>query len=288
MMKIIKPVVGVSKIIDGYNAVLCGFNGVLYNGETVNKEALQALYKMAQSGKKVVIITNSVMRVREVAQILADGNLSDLNFLTSIVSAGEVLHYRLKKPVSLGLTGRKYYNLGSSDAETVFDGLEYHKAESIDDADFAFIGAVKNAADTIDDYMPDLEHVFARNLPLICAGNDVSTYCNGQISLGSGAIAEQYAVMGGKIYALGKPEFKFLHYALEGLFDLKPNVLFIGDSFATDIKSGHSLEADTILISKGIHVNFLGEGYIPDVEKARNLATNFDVYPDYVISGLRW
>ena len=65
-------------------------------------------------------------------------------------------------------------------------------------------------------------------------------------------------------------------------------MLFIGDSFATDIKAAHLLEADTILISKGIHVNFLGEGYIPDVEKARNLATNFDVYPDYVASGLRW
>ena len=65
-------------------------------------------------------------------------------------------------------------------------------------------------------------------------------------------------------------------------------VLFIGDSFPTDIKSGSLLEADTVLISKGIHVNFLGEGYIPDVEKTRDLAMNFDVYPDYVISGLRW
>lgn len=288
MMKIIKPVVGVSKIIDGYNAVLCGFNGVLYNGETVNKEAMQALYKMSQAGKKIIIITNSAMRVREIAQILADGNVSDLNFLTSIVSAGEVLHYRLKNPESLGISGHKYYNLGALEAKSVFEGLNYESVNSPDNADFVFVGSVKNAADTIDDYMADLEHAFSLNLPLICAGNDVSTYCNGQISLGCGAIAEQYAVMGGKIYTLGKPEFKFLHYALEGLFKTKPSLLVIGDSFATDIKAGSALEADTILISKGIHVNFLGEGYIPDVEKARNLATNFDVYPDYVISGLRW
>lgn len=286
-MKIIKPIVGVSKIIDNYDVVLCGLNGVLYNGESVNKEALEALYKIAQSGKRVIILTNSALRVRKIAQILSEGNLSELSFLTSMVSAGEVLHYRLKNPESIGVSGTKYYNLGDASDKDIFTGLNYRKVNEMSQADFVFIGGVQQATDVIENYMPALEQAVASNLPMICAGNDVSTYCNGQIALGCGAVAEQYAVMGGKIYTLGKPEMMFLKYSLEGIADNK-SILVIGDSVATDIKAAHLLEADTILISKGIHVNFLGEGYIPDVEKARNLATNFDVYPDYVASGLRW
>lgn len=287
-MKIIKPIVGISKIIDNYDVVLCGLNGVLYDGENVNQEALEALRKTAQIGKKVILLTNSALRVREIAKILSEGNLSELSFLTSLVSAGEVLHYRLKNPESIGVYGTKYYNLGDASDKDIFIGLNYRKVNEMSQADFVFMGGVQKATDIIEDYMPALEQAIACNLPMICAGNDVSTYCHGQIALGCGAIAEQYAVMGGKIYTLGKPESMFLEYGLEGFNRENESRLFVGDSFATDVKSGHALGADTILISKGIHVNFLGEGYIPDVEKARNLATNFDVYPDYVASGLRW
>ena len=31
-MKMIKPIVNVSKVADAYDAVLCGFNGVLHDG----------------------------------------------------------------------------------------------------------------------------------------------------------------------------------------------------------------------------------------------------------------
>ena len=147
---------------------------------------------------------------------------------------------------------------------------------------------VENENDTLEKYMPALEHGFALGLPLLCVGNDISTYYNGEISLGAGALAEQYAVMGGKILTFGKPDAVFLDYAIESFSSRPKSLLCIGDSFATDIKAGSLLNASSLLISKGIHVNYLGEGYIPDVEKARNLALNFDAYPDYVISNLRW
>ncbi len=287
-MKIIKPIVGISKIIDNYDVVVCGLNGVLYDGEHVKQDAVDALIKCHVSGKKVVVVTNAALRVAEICDILSGGKIGELSYLSAVVSAGEVLHYCLKNPLHFGLAGNRYYNLGNQAAEGVFAGLDYVKAVRPDDADFAFIGMANNAADTLDDYARVLEHCFALGLPLVTAGNDVSTYYNGQISLGSGAVAEQYAVMGGVIYTVGKPAPDFVKYALEGVAKPESKMLFIGDGFATDIKSANLHNADAVLISKGIHVNYLGEGYIPDVEKARNLAMNFDVYPDYVISGLRW
>lgn len=287
-MKIIKPIVGISKIIDNYDVVVCGLNGVLYDGEHVKQDAVDALMKCAANGKKTVIVTNSSLRVAEICDILSGGKLGELNYLSAVVSAGEVLHYCLKNPQHFGLSGNRYYNLGNRAAEGVFAGLDYIKVVRPDDADFAFIGMPDKETDTLDDYARALEHCFALGLPLVAAGNDVPTYYNGQISLGSGAVAEQYAVMGGVIYTIGKPAPDFVKYALEGVVKPESKVLFIGDGFATDIKSANLYNADAVLISKGIHVNYLGEGYIPDVEKARNLAMNFDVYPDYVVSGLRW
>ena len=78
-----------------------------------------------------------------------------------------------------------------------------------------------------------------------------------------------------------------MQYALEGL-DQVGNILIVGDNVATDIKSASLLKLDSVLISKGRHVNFLGEGYIPDVAKTRELSNNYDVSPNYVISALRW
>lgn len=285
-MKIIKPIVAISKIIDNHDAVLCGFNGVLYDGRNVNKDALQALRQCAESGKEVVVLTNSPLRVLSIIEILQKEE--NLAFLSSVISAGEVLHYRLKDYKRLGLSGPRYYTIGNPAAEAVFAGTICQKADDPQNADFLYAGMPQSADDTLEKYMPILEHGFALGLPLLCCGNDVSTYYDGKISLGAGALAEQYAVMGGKICTIGKPDAAYLDYALESFSRQPKSLLCIGDSFATDIKAGSLLNASSLLISKGIHVNFLGEGYIPDVEKARNLAMNFDAYPDYVISGLRW
>lgn len=149
--------------------------------------------------------------------------------------------------------------------------------------------AAAKQSDVIEDYLPTLEHAAGMGIPLVCAGNDTSSYKDGEICLAPGAVAEQYAVLGGKIITVGKPDAKIIAYALDGIPDVrKENVLIIGDNIATDIKGANLLGVSSALISKGVHVNFLGEGYIPDVAKTRELATNFDAYPDFVISNLRW
>ena len=54
------------------------------------------------------------------------------------------------------------------------------------------------------------------------------------------------------------------------------------------MKSAEFLGADKLLVAKGIYIHTLGEGYIPDVQKTRELALNYNIFPDYLISGLRW
>jgi len=285
-MKMIKPIVNISKIMDAYDVILCGFNGVIHDGASFKPDAIDALIRLKKNGKKIVLVTNTSLRVSELVQMMYDSKVSPRIF-DAIVTAGEILHYKLLAGQFVAL-GRVYYNLGNSEDTGVFEGLKYTSIENSARADFLYIGQT-NQAYVIENYIDILRHAASLNIPMLCVGNETSTFIHGEVSLASGAVAEQYAVLGGKIITIGKPDVKITNYALEacGEFD-KKRVLLIGDSIPTDIKAAANADISSVLISKGIHLNFLGEGYIPDVTKTRELANNYNCIPDYVISNLRW
>ena len=195
MIKMIKPVVNISKVLEPFEAVLVGLYGVLYDGRGFKSEAVEALKAMKRSGRKVVLVSNTSLRVQQVIRLLINNDVPVMIF-DAVITAGEILHYKLKvkDDVFKGL-GLTYFNIGGSEGLGVFSGLD-----------------VKD----------------------------------------------------------------------------RSKVLLIGDNLATDIKGANLSGLSAALVTKAVHVNFLGEGYIPDVAKTRELATNFDAYPDFIISNLRW
>ncbi len=289
MIKMIKPVVNISKVIEPFEAVVVGLFGVLYDGKNFRSEAIEALKSLKRSGRKIVLLSNTSLRVQQVVRLLNDNKIPVMVF-DAIVTAGELLHYKLKAKTDmfkgLGLT---YVNIGGAQGLGVFSGLDYLPVDDLGRADFMFIGSCKTPTDLVENYLPVLEHAASLNMPLVCAGNDTSSYMNGEISLAPGAVAEQYAVLGGRIITVGKPDVRVMDYALECLEGIdRSKVLLVGDNLATDIKGANLSQISSALTTKAVHVNFLGEGYIPDVAKTRELATNFDAFPDFIISNLRW
>ena len=289
MMKMIKPVVNISKVMEPYNTVIVGFRGVVTEGNNVKQEAVSALVNMKKAGKRIVLVSNSPLRVEQIARFL-HANKVPLAVFDAIVSAGEILHYRFKsRKGDFAAVGNAYFQMGSRKDTGIFCGLDYFRVDSLAKADFIYMSEVSKTDDLLENYLPQLEHAASLGMPFVCAGNDTSSYMDGQICLSTGAFAEQYAVLGGKIITVGKPDVEILSYATEELPDFdKEKTLLIGDNLATDIKGANLLGISSALVSKGVHVNFLGEGYIPDVAKTRELATNFDAYPDFIISNLRW
>lgn len=287
-MKMIKPIVNISKVIDNYDTIIVGLGGVISDDTGIKSEAVSALINMKKSGKNIILLTNSSQRVGSIIHYLHD-NKVPVAIFDAIVSAGEILHYKLKaREAEYAAIGTTYYKLGDARNMGVFSWLDYQPVEDMARADFLYIGAV-GPDDRIDEYRPLLEYAASLGIPLVCAGNDTSCYKDGKVCLAPGAIAEQYAVLGGKIITVGKPDVKIIDYALDGVEELNKNkVLLIGDNATTDIKGANLAGIASVLVSKGVHVNFLGEGYIPDVAKTRELSTNFDTYPDFVISNLRW
>lgn len=289
MIKMIKPVVNISKVIEPFEAVVVGLFGVLYDGKNFRSEAIEALKSLKRSGRKIILLSNTSLRVQQVVRLLNDNKIPVMVF-DAIVTAGELLHYKLKAKTDmfkgLGLT---YVNIGGAQGLGVFSGLDYLPVDDLGRADFMFIGSCKTPTDLVENYLPVLEHAASLNMPLVCAGNDTSSYMNGEISLAPGAVAEQYAVLGGRIITVGKPDVQVMEYALECLEGIdRSKVLLVGDNLATDIKGANLSKISSVLTTKAVHVNFLGEGYIPDVAKTRELATNFDAFPDFIISNLRW
>ena len=286
-MKMIKPIVNLSKIASDYDTFVFGFNGVLYDGKSILPDVEKCLRNLSSMKKKIVIVSNSHLRIGEIVDILRNNNI-DINMLSNIVTSGEILHYKLKYAQNeYEAIGTKYYHLGNKYHKSVFCGLKFEEVHRIEDAHFIYMSEVSSANDSLDKYKQALEQAVALGLPFVCAGNDTSCFINSKLALSSGAIAENYAILGGRILTVGKPDVRIMQYALEGLNPVG-NILIIGDNVATDIKSASLLGLDSVLISKGRHVNFLGEGYIPDVAKTRELSNNYDVSPSCVISALRW
>ena len=287
-MKMIKPIVNISKIIDTFDVVLCGLDGVLYDGETFKREAINALISLKRNGKKIILLSNPPMRLEHLFNLLYENQISPLLF-DNIVTMGEVLHYKLQSasPEYQSL-GRVYYNLSGDDTAEAFAGLNYQDTENYNQADFLFVAQPTQPIDLA--AMSDvLSHCAGMQIPMLCLGAENSTFIDGEISSSAGAVAEQYAILGGKIILLGKPDKIFIDYALENITDIdRKRIIMIGDSLPVDIKAADSANISSLLISKGIHVNYLGEGYIPDVSKAKELSANFNTFPDYVISSLRW
>lgn len=283
-MKAITPIVGISKIINAYQSVVCGFDGVITKGEGLFEEALDALSKTAALHKDVIVLSNSAMRAEEMAKLFLEAGF-DLKNLKAIITAGEILHYKLKNSHAFKKT---YYNLGNCSDKGVFSKTNYVRVDDLGAADFVFIGAVKPDKKTLEDYILELETAAARGLTLVCAGTDVSSHLEGDVCLSAGAVAEHYAALGGKIITVGKPDQSVISYLKESFSLSEKNVLWIGDSLSADAKSADLLGADCVLVSHGVHIHTLGEGFIPDVQRLRLLAMNYEVYPNYVISKLRW
>jgi HAD superfamily hydrolase (TIGR01459 family) len=288
-MKMIKPVVNVSKIIDGFDTVVVGLKGVLDDGLSLREEAMAALGNIKKQGRKIIMVTNSPLRIGQLAAELKEKGFP-LWVLGSMVTAGEIAHYKLKaRTGDFGAIGDAYFKVGRPEGLGVFDGLDYERVDDIARADFLYVCGVESSEEALDRYLPLLEHAAGLSIPLVCVGNDASTFMDGKISLAAGALAEQYAVLGGKIITIGKPDPAVLQYSLDDVEDFSAErTLMIGDNLATDIKGANLLGMNSVLVSKGVHVNFLGEGYIPDVAKTRELAISFESYPDFVISNLRW
>ena len=75
MIKMIKPIVNISKVIEPFNTVVVGCSGVLTEGNGVKSEAVEALVSLKRKGKHIILLSNTARRVESVVAWLHENKV---------------------------------------------------------------------------------------------------------------------------------------------------------------------------------------------------------------------
>ena len=267
-----------SRIHEDFDTVICGVNGVILSGENVVSSSLDVLIKLYQNNKNICIASNSSLRVWDLYKLLKHKGVP-MEIFSAMVTAGEVAHFYLKNETSLG---NAYYNLAQH-ASNVAQGLPYRATDSLVLADF-IIAETDDCGFLSEKYYPQLEQALQLRLPLLCVGNDVTVISSGESKINAGAVAEQYAMMGGKIIPFGKPDVRMISYLTEDIanFDGK-RCLVVGDCMSTDIRMGNNFGTKTLFLTDGVHQ--LHDNVETQLE---DLAEHYGLRVDYYTEDLQW
>ena len=275
MSKIIKHI---SRIRDEFDTVICGVNGVICNGLDFFPESAEALIKLYQSGKKIAVASNSGMRVQDLFLLLKRHGLP-MNIFYAMITAGEIAHFYLKNQTAIGTT---YFPIVMNE-QSFINGLPYKKVDNVVLADFILAETSDEGID-VDEWTLLLEQSLNLQLPLLCVGNDTSVMTKKGLKAGVGALAEQYALMGGKIILFGKPDLRVATYLTENMADLDASrCLFIGDNMATDMRLGENFGGKNLLLANGIH-QLCGDL----TRQTDELSASYGLNIDYCMERLQW
>ena len=267
----------ISRIKDEFDTVICGVNGVFVRGDKILPEAVEALIKLYQSGKKVTLASNLGLRVRDLYYALKHKDVP-MNIFYAMITAGEIAHFYLKNHT----LGETYFSL-SGQPSSLVEGLPYKSADSIVMADFVLAETDGNGLQT-QKVTPLLEQALHLRLPLLCVGTNTAVSVDDGVIESVGALAEQYALMGGQVIPFGKPDARLAAYLTEDIAGFEKNrCLVIGDSMAADMRLSNSFGAKSLLLTDGVHqLNFGAE------QRLNELSESYGLSVDYYMEKLQW
>ncbi|MCO5145191.1 MAG: TIGR01459 family HAD-type hydrolase [Aquamicrobium sp.] len=257
-----KMIETLAQIGEGYAVVLCDVWGVLHNGMRAFPDAVAALRAARARGQAVVLVTNSPRPRAGVADQLA---LLDVptDCYDAIVSSGDVTRRLIENGP------RRVFHLGPDRDLALYDGIDVELTEEFEAQGVVCTGMFDDD-ETPEDYAEMLERFRARNLPFICANPDIVVERGDELIWCAGALARDYARLGGRTEIAGKPHRPIYEAALAAASEIlgreaaRSEALAIGDGILTDIKGAADNGIDVLFVSGGIHAGEYGPAHAPD------------------------
>ncbi len=252
-------------IVGRYAAVFCDVWGVLHNGETAFSAAASALASARARGVAVILITNAPRpHPGVIAQLAAIGVPS--NAWDRVVTSGDVTRELIAEGP------RKVFHLGPDRDLSIYDGLDVDIVEEFEAAAVVSTGLFDDETETPEDYADMLRRFRSRNLPFVCANPDIVVERGDRLIWCAGALARDYAQLGGRTLISGKPHRPIYEAASAAAAEIlgRPvaanEVLAIGDGILTDVKGAAMNGIDVLYVSAGIHARDYGDPENPDTE----------------------
>ena len=249
-----------------YDVLLCDVWGVLHNGVSVWRAADDALAAFRAQGGTVVMITNAprpappVIAQMQALGVTVDGPGAAFD---SVVTSGDVTRALIAEGPS------KVLHIGPTDDMTLYDGLDVERVAEAEAEAIVCTGPVDDAAEAPEDYLELWRRLAPRTLPMICANPDIVVERGHRLVPCAGALARDYAALGGPVRIAGKPHAPIYAEAVARAKTLRENVdparcLAIGDGLPTDVRGAIDNGFDLLYISSGIHAADYGNPDEPD------------------------
>ncbi|NND89551.1 MAG: TIGR01459 family HAD-type hydrolase [Granulosicoccus sp.] len=263
-------------LVELYDAFLVDQFGVLLNGTGAYEYAPETLRRLSDTGKPVVLLSNSGKRSAENIQRLLSLGFSRSSFQT-VLTSGEVAHsLLLKRALRFPRQETTVLVIGER-PDALLDGLPFRVADTVDDVQLVLIAGSDPRHPHLDTYRHLLAPLAERGVDCLCTNPDTTRLTESGISFAPGAVAQLYEQMGGTVEWIGKP-FPMMYEAASeqlGILDAS-RVLCIGDSPAHDIAGGQQAGFSTALVTGGIHA---GETLVDIGRHCEQLG----ILPDHVL-----
>lgn len=262
----------VNELPTRYKGVLLDQYGCLHDGQTPYAGAIEAVRSLAERGLKILLLSNSSRRSAGALDKIAKLGF-DRDWFVGVVTSGEVAHQHLEdRPTAFwqNLGSRVLHFTWSSRGQVVLDdalGLEVtenpveadfilaHGTEAISAADGSG-GAAPRSIEQLETLLR--QAAAAGQPPMIVANPDIVTTSGDLLVTMPGALGRYYALLGGQVHLMGKPN-PVIYEAARKLLDLQPSeVIAIGDSLEHDIAGAAAAGIDSLFVGGGIHAAALG------------------------------
>jgi HAD superfamily hydrolase (TIGR01459 family) len=268
---------------EAYDAIFCDVWGVVHNGRRAYAPACAALARFRAKGGVVVLVTN-VPKPRGPIPAQLDRLEVPQEAWDAVVTSGDAIRAELGRRAPGPM-----HKIGPPHDAPLWEGLGLQHAD-IQDAAFLAVSGF-DADETPDDYRETLRAARARDLDLISANPDIIVRVGEQSVWCAGALARDYAALGGRVIQAGKPYAPIYDLALAELekaghaIDAK-RVLAIGDGVPTDVRGANMQGFDCLFIAGGMHgASLLSEGRV-DVAKVGAAFAQEGVHARYAMSEL--
>lgn len=275
--------------------------GVLHDGKKPYPGAISTLEKLAKSGAKMVVISNSSKRASMTSEKMRSMGFDPSLFLGAITS-GELTHQYLERRDDpwFDSLGKSCIHMTWNDRGAIsLDGLGLKVVDNIEDAEFILahgteaLGMPSGSAVSmkLEDLEKLLEQCAARKIPMVVANPDYVTVEARDLRVMPGTLAANYEQLGGEVKWMGKPGKIIYETAMAMAGVDASECVAVGDSLHHDIKGANAAGMQSIFITGGIHATELGLdcfGQIAKASKVWELASECDACPTFVVPAFTW
>ncbi len=229
-----------------YRLILCDVWGVVHDGVYLYPGSKDRLRQWREQGRCVILITNAPRTAEAVGEQLARIGLPREAY-DAIATSGEAgIEALLKLDRAVGF-------VGTDGDRAILEGRGVQIAPGEEFTDLACTGLTRDRPRP-EDYRADLESWVERDVHMHCLNPDRIVVRGGITEPCAGAIADLYAMLGGRVTWYGKPHEAIYRHALQ-LAGNPPRdeVLAVGDGLQTDVLGAALRGFDTVFVTGGIH-----------------------------------